>query len=67
LLREDQFVLLGKTKIGHALAVGAKPRTIIFVGSQIFEGDRRERDVVGAFSPEDSRLIYVDASVTIEL
>src|SRR5882724_2684261 len=49
LLRKDEFVFLGESKIRHALAVGAKPCPIAFVGCETFEGNQRERNVVGAF------------------
>src|SRR5882757_3174770 len=48
LLCEDEFVLLGKVEIRHALGVTAKPGAIGFVGRQALERDQREGDVVGA-------------------
>src|SRR5882724_5392628 len=49
LLCEDEFVLIGKVEIRHALGVAAKPGPIGFVGRQALERDQREGDVVGAF------------------
>src|SRR5689334_5125032 len=48
LLGEDEPVLLGEIAIGHALAVGAQQRPVVFIGSQTLERDQRERDGVGA-------------------
>src|SRR3954462_4816902 len=48
LFREDEFVVLGKMEIRHALGILPQPRTIGLVGREALEGDQREGDVVGA-------------------
>src|SRR4029078_7903750 len=48
LLGQDELVLLGETKIGHAFRVRAQPRPVAFIGGEAFERDQRERDVIGA-------------------
>src|SRR6478752_2808143 len=48
LLGEDELVLLGKTEIGHAFAVGTQPRPVAFIGGETLERDQREGDVVSA-------------------
>jgi hypothetical protein len=42
-------VFFDETEIRHPLIVGAKPGVIILASGEIFEGDQRERNVVGAF------------------
>src|SRR3954469_7431544 len=47
LFRKDEFVVLGKMEIRHALGILPQPRAIGLVGREALEGDQRERDVVG--------------------
>src|SRR5262249_37982383 len=48
LLAQDELAFFREAEIRHALGITAQLRTIVFVGRQIFEGDQREGDVVGA-------------------
>src|SRR5206468_8067546 len=48
LFGEDEFVVLGKMEIRHAVGVLPQPCPVGLVSSKAFEGDQRKRDVVGA-------------------